>query len=625
LATISDVFETARSHHAAGRLNEAEGLYRRILGLDPRHVGSLVMLAAIGHQTGHHAEALALIDGALALDPAQPATRYGRAMALQSLGRYDEAVGEYEQAVALKPDYVDALHNLAALFQKIGRNDDAIAAYRRVLVLKPDYVAAYSNMGVALRDQLRFADAVACFQTALKLDCGHAELHNNLGVVLKAQGHLDEAMAHYQQALTLRPDYVGAHSNILMSLNYRPDLGRSEVYREHCAWDARHGRSRAPAEPAQPRDRNPDRPLRVGYVSSDFRKHSVAYFFEPLLARHDPRQVETVCYANVPKPDQVTERLKFHARHWRQIDQLDEAAIAAQIRADGIDILVDLAGHSSNHALTVFARKPAPLQVTWLGYPNTTGLAAMDYRLTDQIADPPGESVGLHAERLEYLPHGFLCYQPPKSAPPVNTLPAAASGIVTFGSFNNLAKVTPQVVAVWAEILRRVPNSRLLLKSGAFADAATRGLFVGRFGAAGIGPERLSLLPQDVGTAAHLARYHALDLALDPFPYNGTTTTCEALWMGVPVLTLTGSTHAGRVGTSLLTRLGADSLVAADEAGYVAGAVRLATDLPLLATLRAGLRTRMSQSPLCDADGFAREIEAAYRRMWQRYLGETAP
>jgi predicted O-linked N-acetylglucosamine transferase (SPINDLY family) len=583
------------------------------------------MLAAIGHQTGHYAETLALIDRALVLDPAQPATRYGRAMALQSLGRYDEAVGEYEQAVALKPDYVEALHNLAALLQKIGRTDEAISIYRRVLALKPDYVDAYSNMGVALRDRFRFADAVACFEAALKRDPGHAELHNNLGVVLKAQGRLDEAAAHYRQALALKPDYVGAHSNILMSLNYRPDLDRGEVYRAHGEWDARHGRKRAPAEPVLPRDRNPDRPLRVGYVSPDFRDHSVAYFFEPLLARHDPRQVETVCYANAPKADHVTERLKSHARHWRQIDRLDEAAIAEQIRADGIDILVDLAGHSSNHALTVFARKPAPLQVTWLGYPNTTGLAAMDYRLTDEIADPPGAAAALHTERLEYLPHGFLCYQPAKSAPPASALPAAASGIVTFGSFNNLAKVTPQVVAVWAEILRCVSNSRLLLKSAAFADAATRRLYAGRFGVAGIGPERLSLLPQDVGTTAHLARYHELDVALDPFPYSGTTTTCEALWMGVPVLTLAGSTHAGRVGASLLTRLGLDSLVALDEAGYVAAAIRLAGDLSALAALRAGLRARLSRSPLCDAGGFAREIEAAYRRMWQRYLETTAP
>ncbi|MGB8841544.1 MAG: tetratricopeptide repeat protein [Aliidongia sp.] len=624
MATISEVFEIARAHHAVGRLADAEALYRRILGLDRTHIGSNLMLAAIGHQTGHYAEALVLIDRALAVDPAQPATRYGRAMALQSLGRYEEAVVEYQQAIALKPDYVEASHNLAALFQMTGRADEAISAYRRVLALKPDYVDAHNNLGVALRDKFRFVEAVACFETALKLAPAHAELHNNLAVVLKAQGRLDEAVLHYQQALALKPEYVGAHSNILMSLNYRPGLGADEIYRAHCEWDARHGRKRAPAEPVRPLDRSPDRPLRVGYVSPDFREHSVAYFFEPVLARHDPRMVETFCYANVPKPDAVTARLQSHARHWRQIDRLDEAAIAGQIRADGIDILVDLAGHSSNHSLCVFARKPAPLQVTWLGYPNTTGLAAIDYRLTDEIADPPGAAAKLHTERLEYLPQGFLCYQPVASAPPVGRLPADLSGTITFGSFNNLAKVTPQVVAVWAEILRTVPNSRLVLKSSAFADAATGRLYTERFAAEGVARERLDLLPHDTATAAHLAHYHMLDIALDPFPYSGTTTTCEALWMGVPVVTLAGNRHAARVGASLLTRLGLEALVTHDEAGYVAAANRLARDLPALASLRAGLRARLMRSPLCDADGFARQLEAAYRRMWRRYLGETA-
>jgi predicted O-linked N-acetylglucosamine transferase (SPINDLY family) len=261
--------------------------------------------------------------------------------------------------------------------------------------------------------------------------------------------------------------------------------------------------------------------------------------------------------------------------------------------------------------------------VTWLGYPNTTGLAAMDYRLTDAIADPPEESPRLHSERLEYLPDGFLCYRPPASAPPVGPLPALAAGHVTFGSFNNLAKVTPQVVAVWAAILRGVPGSRLLLKFGAFGDADTRQRYEDLFAAAGIPADRLDLVPQIHGAAAHLAQYHRLDLALDPFPYNGTTTSCEALWMGVPVLTLAGRRHAGRVGVSLLSRLGLEALVAADEADYVAAAIRLAGDLPGLAALRAGLRARLEQAPLCNAAGFARAIEAAYRRMWRRYLDET--
>jgi protein O-GlcNAc transferase len=623
VATIPEVFDIAFGHHEAGRLAEAERHYRQIIALDPNHIASLLMLAAIGHETGHFTPALALTERALTLDPARPAAHYGRAMALQGLGRLDEAVGAYERALALKPDYVEALHNLAALHQNAGRLVDAIAAYRRVLAIQPGFVDAYNNLGVALRDESRFAEAIEIIEQGLSLAPDHAELHNNLGVVLKAQGRLDEALLHYQRALTLKPDYVGADSNILMCLNYRSDIDDLAIFEAHRAWDRRQGEKRAPIEPARPRDRIADRPLRIGYVSPDFREHSVAYFVEPLLARHDPAAVETFCYANVAQADQTTLRLKGLARHWRQIDRLDEGTIDALIRADGIDILVDLAGHSSGHRLTVFARKPAPIQVTWLGYPNTTGLAAMDYRLTDDIADPPGETERLHSERLEYLPHGFLCYLPPKSAPPVGPLPAAASGAVTFGSFNNPAKVTPRVVAVWAAILAGVPGSRLVLKFGAFGDAGTRARYAGLFAAAGIAADRVELLAHSAGPAGHLAQYHRIDLALDPFPYNGTTTSCEALWMGVPVLTLAGRRHAARVGTSLLRRLGLGALVAADEAGYVATAIRMAQDLPALAALRAGLRARMKQAPLCDAEGFAREVEAAYRRMWQCYLAET--
>ena len=624
MATIPEAFDVALGHHEAGRLAEAESLYRQILAADPGHVASLTMLAAIGHQLGRPADALALLDRALALDPAQAAVHYGRAVALQGLGRREEAAAAYRQAIALKPDYVEALHNLAALHQNSGGQNEAVALYRQVLALRPDFADAWNNLGVALREATRYAEAVQCFEQGLALDPRHAEMHNNLAVVLKAQGRIDDAVPHYEQALALKPDYLGAHSNLLFSMNYRAGLDGRAVFEAHRTWDARHGQPRAPDQPARPRDRDPDRRLRIGYVSPDLRTHSVAYFFEPLLAHHDPATVETYCYANVPVADRTTLRLKALAQHWRQVDRLDEAAIADRIRADGIDILVDLAGHSSGNLLTVFARRPAPLQVTWLGYPNTSGLAAMDYRLTDAIADPPGDADALHSEILERLPHGFLCYRPPDAAPAVGQLPADLSGAVTFGSFNNLAKVTPQVVAVWAEILRRLPSSRLVLKAGGFEDDGTRRRFARLFEAEGVAAERLDLLPQLAGMAEHLAAYRRLDLALDPFPYNGTTTTCEALWMGVPVLTLAGRQHAGRVGASLLTGLDLGGFVAEDAAGYIDSAVRLAGDLPALAALRASLRSRLERAPLCDAAGFARQVEAAYRRFWRRYLGEAS-
>lgn len=622
LATIAEVFATALRQHEAGGLAEAETLYRRILALDPQHLGALVMLAAIAHQTGHNAEALALVDHAARFAADQPSVQYGRAVALYGLGRIDEAGAAYERAIELKPDYLEALHNLAALHQNAGRNSQAIQLYRRVLAVNPAFIDAHNNLGVALRDESRFAEAQRSFETALQLNPASAEAHNNLGVVLKAQGRLDAAIEHYRRALALKPDYIGAHSNILTSLNYgsEDEAGLAA----HQEWDQCHGQPRAPAVSACAEDRDPDRRLRVGYVSADFREHSVAYFFEPLLANHDPDAVETYCYANVLKPDAVTRRLQGQARHWRPVEHLAEAGIADRIRADRIDILVDLSGHSSGHLLTVFARKPAPIQATWLGYPNTTGLKTMDWRLTDRVADPPGASEQHHAERLAYLPQGFLCYRPPTVAPPVGPLPALAGGFVTFGSFNNLAKVTPSVAAVWAGLLRQVPNSRLMLKSGAFADAVTRRRYAGLFAAAGIAAQRLDFLPQNAAADLHLAQYHRIDVALDPFPYNGTTTSCEALWMGVPVLTLAGRRHAGRVGASLLTGLGLNRFIAQDDADYVARAAALAGDLPALAALRAGLRSRLAASALCDGPGFARDMEAVYRSLWHDYLVRAA-
>ena len=623
LATIPEAFDIAFEHHRAGRLKEAEGIYRQILAADPNHIRCLTLLAAVGHQTGHHAAALELVERALALDANQAAPHYGRAVALHGLGRLVEAEAAFERAVALKPDYVEAMHNLAALQQNTGRTALAIETYRRVLAIRPDYVDAYTNGGVALRDESRYADAAESFRAALRLDPKHPEALNNLGVVLKAQGRMEEALPLYEQALVAKPDYIGAFDNILMGMNYRPGPDGATMLQAHRGWDERYGRLRAPAEPVPLHDPDPDRRLRIGYVSPDFRRHSVAYFFEPLLAAHDKAEVETFCYSNVARADEVTLRLKDKADHWRQVYARDEVAIANFIRNDRIDILVDMAGHSSGNLLPVFARRPAPVQVTWLGYPNTTGLGAMDYRLTDAIADPPGAVEAFHSERLEYLPHGFLCYRPPDAAPPVGPLPALAVGHITFGSFNNLAKVTPEVVAVWAAVLHRVPGSRLLLKAGAFGDAEGRERYAALFATAGIAAERLDLVAQIPGIAAHLGAYDRLDIALDPFPYNGTTTTCEALWMGVPVLTLAGRLHAGRVGASLLAPLGLDAWIASDEDGYVAAAARLAANLPALAALRARLRPCLAQAPLCDAAGFARQIEVAYRRMWRQLLDES--
>jgi predicted O-linked N-acetylglucosamine transferase (SPINDLY family) len=428
-------------------------------------------------------------------------------------------------------------------------------------------------------------------------------------------GLTQEAEQCYYRALQIRPDYAKTYHALLIAANYHSD-DPERIMREHLAWGEHH-RSLKPEENRFANPPDPQRRLRLGYVSPDFRTHSVAFFLEPLLAHHDPATVEVYAYAHVPRPDAVTERLKTRVQGWRDIHGLSDDQVADLIRQDRIDILVDLAGHTANNRLLVFARKPAPIQVTYLGYPNTTGLTAIDYRLTDALADPPGETERYHTETLIRLPHGFLCYQPPSHAPAVAPPPAAVNGYVTFGSFNNLAKVTPKVVEVWARILKAVEGARVVMKNKSFSDAATRERCHEQFIRHGIERERIALRDRLTALEDHLGLYHQIDLALDTFPYHGTTTTCEALWMGVPVITLAGHTHAARVGVSLLTRVGLPELIAQNEDDYVERAVALAQDLPRLTELRATLRQRMTQSPLCDAPAFTRNLEAAYREMWR--------
>jgi predicted O-linked N-acetylglucosamine transferase (SPINDLY family) len=343
----------------------------------------------------------------------------------------------------------------------------------------------------------------------------------------------------------------------------------------------------------------------------------VSYFFAPVLESHDRERFEIFCYADVAQPDAVTERLQQASDGWLRVTGLRPDAVARRIREDRIDILVDLAGHTGDNPLMVLAHRPAPVQVSWLGYPNTTGMRAVDYRLADAVVEPPGLADELSTETVVRLPHGFHCYEPPPGAPAAAPLPAPRQGHVTFGSFNDLKKTQPAVIRAWAEILNRVPGSRLLLKCSSFVDATTRDRYAKSFAEAGADPERVRMVPRVASTEEHLGLYGKIDIGLDPFPYNGTTTTCEALWMGVPVVTLRGDRHAGRVGASLLGRVGLGDWIADTKEGYVALAVSWASRRDELAALRRELRERVARSPLRDARGLTRAIEDAYRTMWR--------
>ena len=639
-----------------GRIEEAIAAYRRALELKPGFAEAHCNLGAALRERGRFHEAAAACRRALQLRPDYAEAMNNLGVALSDQGLLDEAITEYRRALQLKPDYAEVYSNLGNVLRDKGRLDEAIAEYRRTLQLKPGNAEAHSNLGNVLREKGRLDEAIAACRRAIELRADHAEAYSNLGNALNEQGRLDEAVAAYRKALELKPDFAEAHNNLgnalthrgqftesivecrralelrpgfasahcnlLLNLHYLPDFDAGSLFGEHCRWEEVHARPLAEFIQPHPNARDPERRLRVGYVSPDLREHSVAFFLENLLACHDPGQVEVFCYASLPRPDHVTERLQGLVPHWRDIYKAPDAEVAGLIRKDGIDILVDLAGHTGQNRLLVFARKPAPVQVTWLGYPDTTGLKAMDYRLTDARADPPGTTEHLHTEQLVRLPDCAWCFRPSGDAPPASGPPVLRAGHITFGCFNALPKINAPLLRLWSEILLEVPGSRLLLKNAAFRNPSVRERMRSVLEKAGIVPERIELAEHVPGLAGHLASYGRVDIALDTFPYHGTATTCEALWMGVPVVTLAGQTHVSRVGVSLLDHAGLAGLAASSPEEYVRIAAALGRDAPRLAEFRASLRERMAGSPLMDGPRFARNVEQAYRQMWRAWCGE---
>lgn len=642
----------ALSLQRAGQLTEAALLYGQILQADPAQPDALNCLGQLHLQQGAADRAEALFAQAVTARPKTATYQINHGLALRRLGRSEEALAAFARARSLDRSLAEAHHQAGIVLKSLGRYAEAIAALREAVRLAPKHDAAWLNLGVACLEGGARDDAIAAFQRALKLEpqrpeahniLGHtllaagrsseaeaalnealrqrprfAPAHDNLGRLCRAAGRLPEAVAHYQAALAAQPN-PNTHSNLLFALNFLPDLAPAAIFAEHRRWNALHAAALTPSAPP-PAPRTAGRRLRLGYLSPDFNHHAVAYFIEPVLAAHDRTRVEIFCYANVPAPDRFTLRLRALAEHWRDIARLDDEATAALIRADDLDLLVDLAGHSAGHRLLVLARRPAPVQATWIGYPNTTGLDAIDYRITDQTSDPLGETEAFHSEKLVRLPATFSCYRPDDDAPVVNALPATAPGAVTFGCFNQFAKVTPAVIALWARLLIELPASRLFLKSRGLGDPTLAARVRSLFATAGVAPERLTLNGDELSVRDHLSLYHRIDVALDPFPYNGTTTTCEALWMGVPVVTLAGSTHVARVGVSLLTHTGLTEWIAASPDEYVAIAAAAARDLPRLGELRRTLRDRLRAGPLCDAVAFTRGLEDAFVAMAGRQL-----
>jgi predicted O-linked N-acetylglucosamine transferase (SPINDLY family) len=541
------------------------------------------------------------------------------ACALQESGRIKESLALYRKAIELHPDFALALSQLGSLLRQIKQPEEAKTVLQRAISLQPDLTEAHLNLGCLYHEVEALEEAEFHYRKVLSMHPDFAELYFNLAMIYRSRGRIDEAIACCRRTIELEPDHINAHSHLLLCLHYDPSQKPEQLSLAHKQWASEHGRF--PAIFSSDLRVQSKRPLRIGYVSANLRTHSVAYFFEPLLVHHHPEVVQSFCYAQGRKIDETTKRLQDSAYCWRDISQLDDHQVAELIKSDEIDILVDLGGHTSHNRLQVFARKPAPIQITYLGYPNTTGLKQIDYRLVDSWTDL--ESMNdLCSEKLIRLEKGFLCYQAPENAPAVAQLPALKNPGITFGSFNALPKLNDQVIALWARLLKAIPNSRLLLKSAPLNEKATCERFYQLFAQQGITREQLIFSGWKQETDSHLELYNTVDIALDPFPYNGTTTTCEALWMGVPVITLAGNSHVSRVGVSLLSQLGLEELIAQNEQEYLEVAAQLAQDLERLTTLRKSMRSRMSSSSLCDGEAFAHKVESVYTQIWQELCNE---
>jgi protein O-GlcNAc transferase len=578
---ISEQFNLGNNLLLQGRPDQAIDCFRRVLELQPDH-------ADAHNNLGN---------------------------AFLNRGELDAALASYQRAVEVNPEFAAAYYNLGTAFQKAGSLDVAMACHRKALTIQPEFWEAHSALGAALAKEGKFDEAIEAYHRAIEIAPHAATPHNNLGASLREMGRLDEALAEFWRAVELNPEYVAADSNFVYLLGFHPDIDAAANNEEHRRWNERRGVPLAASIRPHENDRGPDRRLRIGYVSPEFRHHCQSFFTVPLFSHHNHAQFESFCYSDVIKADSMTPIIASFADHWRNIAGLADEHVAEIIRQDQIDILVDLTMHMSSSRPLLFARKPAPVQVCWLAYPGTTGLTAIDYRLTDPYLDPPGVGDQYYSEQSIRLPDTFWCYCPSAATPDVNELPSLASGSITFGSLNNFSKVNDLVLLLWSRVLHAVAGSRLAILA---PEGSCRDRTLTTLAQHGIDAERIRFFSRQP-MQLYFSLYHQIDIGLDTFPANGHTTSLDSYWMGVPVVTIVGKTVLGRAGLSQLTNLGLSELIAHNPDQFVAIAASLASDIPRLTHLRHTLRQRMITSPLMDAPRFARNMEATYRQMWQNW------
>jgi protein O-GlcNAc transferase len=633
-----------------GRLNEAEASYRKALEIEPDIVEARINLGNTLKELGRPDEAEASYREAIRISPNSAEAHYNLGISLHDRGRQVEAAASYRKALEIKPDYTEAHNNLAVAQKDVWQLDEAMASCRRALEINPEYVEAHNNLGTILRSAGRLAEAEASYRRALAIDPNYSKAHSNLSVVQKDLGRLDEAMAschraleidpecteahlnlgnilqdlwqldeavaRYRRALEIKPDFAAARSNLLFCLSHDETVDAQELFAEHCRFGEQFEARLRPNWPQHRNSRDPERCLQIGFVSADLCDHSVAYFIEPVLAHLAAYpQLSLHAFYNDAIEDLVTQRLRKHLKHWHAIAGLADEVVAQEVRDAGIDILIDLSGHTGGNRLLTFARKPAPIQASWMGYPGTSGMQAMDYYLADRFFLPNERFGEQFTEAFARLPASapFLPYQ---EAPAVNTLPALSNGYMTFGSFNRASKISRSIVALWSKLLRALPNSRLLLAGMPAADK--EGTLIEWFAQEGIERSRLSFhVRSDMDH--YLALHHQVDICLDTFPYNGGTTTLHALWMGAPTLTLAGSTPASRSGASVLGHVGLETFVADDAEDFVRKGLSWVSNLAALQDIRAGLRERFAKSAMSQPELIAESLQRAFRIMWQRW------
>ena len=614
-----------------GQMDDAVNSYKRAIALNPDLFEARNNLVLISNDNFYRGNLLAskgdlesavvIYRQALEINPDFAEVHCNLGLANQELGLLDEAVAHYRLALEIKPDLAEAHSNLGSALHKLGDFENAVASYRHAVNLQPDFVEAHCNLGLALQKIGQVDSAIASYRRALELKPDHAEAYSNLGLALQSIGQLDGAIANYQRALEIKPDLHQARSELLFTMNFTTRhtplyyLGLAREFGRMVAGTA-GTRFSAWQCKAQPRR------LRVGLVSGDLRIHPVGYFLEGLLSHINPGRIELIAYPNHYEEDELTARIRPCFSAWKPLFGKSDEAAAHLIHDDGVHVLLDISSHTGHNRLPMFAWKPAPVQATWLGLPSTSGLAEMDYVLGDPYAIPT-EFESHFSEAVWRMPESCLCLAVPDSPVNVAPLPGLSAGYVTFGSFNHLTKMTDEVVAVWARVLKSVPNSRLLLKTKQLSDPAVCEKTRQRFVSSGIAPERLLMSGTLASRDDHLAAYNKVDIALDTFPYPGVTTSVEALWMGVPVLSMRGDRFLTRTAGSIAHNAGLPDWIAADEDDYVAKAVAFTSNLERLASLRAGLRSQVLASPLFDAPRFARNFEDALWGMWQRY--QTQP